>query len=212
MEKEMITFGDKLKKVEVKPSEPTIFRTEQKKNKERSLVIIKDRPITQDGESIEDARGRVTREKEDEITGTKGFKCSLCGMIHRTKTQPKICECEKTPPKAEIEMRGGRKISVKNKWCVCPAGHGFWNPLNYPNTGCKQCRQLENALTPKQKEVQDKRNLELKTESDKAKKMLEEKEKHKLRKEYELKCLEWEIQAKMVAAEIQKLGEKNVQK
>jgi len=207
----MITFGDKLKKVEVKPLEPTIFRTETNKKKERHLVWIKDRPITRENESVDDARGRVTREKEDEITGTKGFKCVLCGMIHRTKTQPKICECEKTPPKAEIEIRGGRKISVKSVWCVCPASHGFWNPLSYPDTGCKKCKQLENALTPSQIKVQDKRNLELKIESDKAKKMLREREKYKLMKEYKLKCQEWEIQAKMIATEIQKLGEKNVQ-
>lgn len=206
----MITFGDKLKKVEEKQIDPILITTELNERKERSLVFNKDRPITRAGESVEDARGRVTREKEDEITGTKGFKCSLCGMIHRTKTQPKKCECEKTPPKAEIAIRGGHR-SVKNKWCVCPAGHGFWNPLNYPSEGCKKCKQLENALTPKQKELQNKRNLELKTESDKAKEMLKERERYKLKKEYELKCLEWAVQAKMIAAEIQKLGEKNVQ-
>jgi len=37
----MITFGDKLKKVEVKPLEPLIGRTEINKKKEKHLVFSK---------------------------------------------------------------------------------------------------------------------------------------------------------------------------
>ena len=208
----MITFPKD--KIEFKRNEleKPIIRTEVNEKKERSLVIIKDRPLTRDGESVERARGRIIREKEDEITGTKGFRCDLCGTIHRTKKQPKKCGCEEKPPQTEIEVRGGRKISVKNVWCVCPAGHGFRNPLNYPNTGCKKCKQIENALTPKQLEAQNKRNAELKKQRDEANKMFEEREKYKLRKEYEIKYREWEVQAKLIAAELQKLGEKHAQK
>ena len=193
----MITFP-KQQTFKGKELEPPIIRTEVNKKNERSLILIKDRPITREGESVEAARARIIRDKEYEITGIKGFKCNLCGAIHRTKKQPKRCECESKPSKAEIMLRGGRKVSVKNAWCVCPSGHGFWNELGYPSTGCKKCKQLENALTPKQK--------------DEANAMLKEREKYKLRKEIEIKVQEWEIQAKLIAKEIQKLGEKNVQK
>jgi len=207
----MITFP-KEKAFKGKELEPPIIRTEVNEKKERSLVLIKDRPITRENESVEDARGRIIREKEYEITGIKGFRCNLCGMIHRTKKQPKSCECESKPPKAEIMVRGGRMMSVNSVWCVCPAGHGFRNPLNYPNTGCKKCKQIESALTPTQQKERDKRAAELKKQSDWGKKMLKEREKEKLRKEYEIKVQEWQVQAKLIAAEIQKLGEKNVQK
>jgi len=206
----MITFPKEETLAKVKQEDKPIFRTEVNEKKERKLVWIKDRPTVRDGESIEAARGRIIREKEDEIAGTKGFKCNLCGTIHRTKKQPKSCECESKPPKAEIMVRGGRKVSVKNVWCVCPSGHGFWNPMNYPNTGCKKCKQLENALTPKQKETQDKRFAELKKQRDEVNAMLKEREKYKLRKEYEIKVQEWQVQAQLIAKEIQKLGEKNV--
>jgi len=206
----LITFPKAV--VKGKELEKPIFRTEVNEKKERKLVWIKDRPITRDGESIEAARARIICEKEDEITGTKGIRCNLCGAIHRTKKQPKSCECESKPTKAEIMVRGGRKISVKNAWCVCPSGHGFWNALGYPSTGCKKCKQIENALTPKQKEAQDKRNRELKNQRDEVDKMLKEREKHKLGKEYEIKVQEWQVQAQLIAKEIQKLGEKSVQK
>jgi len=207
----LITFP-KAEAIKRKESETPIFRIEVNKKKERSLVLIKDRPLTREGESIEAARARIIREKEDEITGTKGFKCNLCGMIHRTKKQPKSCECESKPPKAEIMVRGGRMMSVKNAWCVCPAGHGFWNPFKYPDTGCKKCKQIENELTPTQQKERDKRYVESKKQNDEHKKRVEEREKYKLRKEYEIKVQEWQVQAKLVAAELQKLGEKSVQK
>ena len=206
----MITFP-KEKAFKGKELEPQIFRTEVNEKKERSLVWIKDRPTIRDGESIEKAYARTIMEKEFEITGIKGFKCDLCGAIHRTKKPPKSCECESKPPKAEIMLRGGRMVSVKNAWCVCPSGHGFWNPLKYPDTGCKKCKQIETALTPKQKEAELKRNAELKKQRDEADAMLKEREKYKLKKEYEIKVQEWQVQAKLIAAEIQKLGEKNVQ-
>ena len=207
----MITFP-KEKVFKGKELEPPIFRTEVNEKNERGLVWIKDRPIVRDGESVEDARGRIIREKEYEITGIKGFKCNLCNAIHRTKKQPKKCECEAKPPKAEIEVRGGHKITVKNAWCVCPSGHGFWNALGYPSIGCKKCKQIENALTPKQIEAQNKRNREAKKQRDEADAMLKEREKEKLRKEYDIKVQEWQVQAKLIAEEIQKLGEKNVHK
>jgi len=206
----MITYP-KQQTFKGKELEPPIIRTEVNEKNERSLVLIKDRPITREGESIEAARARIICEKEYEITGIKGFKCNLCGMIHRTKKQPKSCECGSKPSKAEIMVRGGRKISVKNAWCVCPSGHGFWNALGYPSTGCKKCKQLENALTPKQKETQDKRGAELKKQRDEADAMLKGREKEKIRKEYEIKVQEWQVQAQLIAKEIQKLGEKNVQ-
>jgi len=153
----LITFPkeEKLKETQLEKPDLRMFQTEVNKKNERKLVWDKGRPITRENESIEDARARIIREKEDEITGTKGYKCNLCGAIHRTKKQPKKCECESKPPKAEIMLRGGRMVPVKNAYCVCPAGHSFWNPLKYPDTGCKKCKQLENALTPKQKETQD---------------------------------------------------------
>ena len=207
----MITFP-KEKTLKGKELEPSIFRTEVNEKKERSLVLLKNRPTVRDGESVEKAYARTIMEKEFEITGIKGFKCDLCGAIHRTKKQPKKCRCEEKPPKAEIMLRGGRMVTVKNAYCVCPSGHSFWNPLKYPDTGCKKCKQIENALTPKQKEAQDKRNAELKKQRDEADALLKEREKYKLRKEYEIKVQEWQVQAKLIAAEIQKLGEKNVQK
>ena len=42
--------------------------------------------------------------------------------------------------------------------------------------------------------------------------MLKERDKYKLRKEYDIKVQEWQVQAQLIAKEIQKLGEKNVQK
>jgi len=186
----MITFPKEETLAKVKQEDKPIFRTEVNEKKKRKLVWIKNRPTVRDGESIESARGRIICEKEDEITGTKGFKCNLCGAIHRTKKQPKKCPCEEKPPSVEISLRGSHKTSVKNVWCVCLAGHGFRNPLNYPSTGCKKCKQIENALTPKQKEAQDKRNRELKKQRDEVDKMLKEREKYKLRKEYDIKVQE----------------------
>jgi len=209
----MITFP-KNKVFIGEKANPGEFRTEVNEKKERKLVWVKDRPITRDGESIESARGRIIREKEDEITGTKGYKCNLCGAIHRTKKQPKKCGCEEKPEKVKIETGGvGQfKMPVKSVWCVCLAGHGFRNPLNYPNTGCKKCKQIEHALTPTQQKERDKRYAELKKQNDEHKKRVEEREKYKLRKEYEIKVQEWQVQAQLIAKEIQKLGEKNVQK
>jgi len=192
----MITFGDKLKKVEVKTSEPLIGRTETNKKKERSLVFNK--PI----ERLDDeVKFKIILEKQKELDPKKyQAKCQSCGLV----------------------VRQDKKINLDNHHCmhedprprgmsyhVCGIGHGSyiksWFGQQITVESCVRCKEL--LYTPsleQQKRDEDTRKQSAK-DSDKRIRQQQEREREKTQKRID-------EQAEAYYIALKRLEKENVQK
>ena len=126
---------------------------------ERTLVFIKDRPLTKEGESVEDAYVRVIQAKEEEIwrdnhPGKQLFvtTCNLCKARHLLDFDAEKshfeCLCETGPSNKEHPI-----------YYVCNAGHSHYDikkSFNKTKRDCKICDHMLNAQTKKEAEFNQK--------------------------------------------------------
>ena len=153
----MITFGDRTKTVEKKPTEPIHTVVGQSLKGESKLVILKDRPVETPGLSVERNWTRTIQGKEEQLwrdshPGKELFitVCNLCKARHlldfNVEDKPFECTCETGPPNKEHP-----------KYYVCNAQHPHFDiqkSFNKTQRDCKICQRVLNAQTKEEAEFQ----------------------------------------------------------
>ena len=145
----MITFGDSPKRIDSKNKEPMYSVVGQNLKGESNLVILKDRPLTREGESVEGAYTRIIQEREEQLwkdshPGKKLFVtvCNQCHTRHlldfNAEDKPFECTCELGPQNKE-----------KSHYYVCSAGHSHFDIKKMFNKtkDCKICQKVLNTKT-----------------------------------------------------------------
>lgn len=127
--------------------------------KESSLIFIKDRPLTKEGESVEDAYVRVIQAKEEEIwrdnhPGKELFVtvCNLCKARH-------LLDFDADKKHFECSCEIGPTSKEQSHYYVCNAGHSHYDikkSFNKTKRDCKICDHMLNAQTKKEAEFNQK--------------------------------------------------------